>query len=606
MTPSKVFLMNLLVLLLSANFLFAQPYLGEPKPQGTPDLGQAVRQAQMLENANRIEDAYKLYQDLYPYYPDEPLVLTGLRRLSVRLNRPDEFITLLETRLKTHPGTRPEYQALGSAYLNIGRKDDAKKAFDKLVALDPKNRESYTGIASAYIQKGLFKEGAETYLAGRKALGQEMYFAYELADLYERMKDFPKAAKERLAMVAASPESWEWQEGYLMKDGEGMASEAFASLLEDQASKSPKASDPIYKILGDYQIKQKRYDKALVAYQKVKSLQGERFYLEFGKACENAGTFEPALRAYGIMLQTHPKSAFAPQAKLGSARCLRLLKRYPEALALCQEVSQESPNSQEAPQALLLAGDISLTELSQPDKALGYYQDLVKRFPWTQESRTASLRELDALLQKGDLGKVQETAGKLLSNQLGEETTTGASYRLGESFFYGGNFDTSAAVFEKLAKEHPTSPLAARALGRVITITEVKEKDPKALKALSHALLLAVERKDDQALNELRAILSETRDPGLSAQVYLETARVYESQGKYPQALEACKSVLANYPQSRLAPFALDEMSSVYSERLKDDKKAQESLETLILQYPQSLLAEGARRKLEELNRGEK
>lgn len=569
-------------------------------------MGQAVRQAQLLENANRIEDAYKLYQELYPYYPDEPFVLNGLKRLSAKLERPNEFITLVETRLKTHPGTKPEYQALGSAYLDTGRKEDAKKAFDKLIALDPRNRETYSGIANAYVQKGLFKEGAEAYLAGRKAMGQELYFADELANLYERMKDYPKAARERLILLAASPESWEWQEGYLMKDGEGMGQEAFASLLEDEARKAPGASDPCYKILGDFQLKQKRYDKALEAYQKVKSLQGERFNLEFGKACENAGAWEPALRAYGTLIQSQPKSPLISQARMGSARCLRLLKRYPEALTLCQQVARENPQSQEAPQALLLAGDISLDELAQPDKALDYYREARQSYSWTQESRTASLRELDALLQKGDLGRVQEDAGKLLSTKPGEDLVTGALFRLGESFFYRGDFDTSAAVFGKLAKDHPASPVAGKALERIITISEIKEQDPKALKELSHALLLAMERKDEEALNELRTLLSQTREPGLAAQAYLEIAKVYENQGKYPQALEACQSVLTSYPQSRLAPFALDRMSALYAERLKDDKKAGETLEALILQYPQSLLAEGARRKLEEIKRGEK
>lgn len=598
--------MGILPLLLGLSLLLAQPFPGEPQAPGAPDLGMAVRQAQMLENANRIEDAYKLYQDLYPYYPDEPFVLNGLKRLSQRLERPSEFITLVEARLKTHPGSRFEYQALGSAYLDAGRKDDAKKAFDKLIALDPKNMESYSVAASAYIQKGLFKEGAEAYLNGRKARGQELFFANELADLYERMKDYNKAVRERLTLLKSDPHSWEWQEGYILKDGEGMDGGAFTRLLEDEAKKTPNASDQMYKILGDFQLKQKRYDKALEAYQKIKSLQGERFYLEFGRACENAGAYEPALRSYQTLLQNQPKGPYTAQARLSMGRILRLLKRYPEALDLCLLVQKENPQSREAPQALLLAGDICLEELSQPDRALGYYREVMKSYAWSGESRTASLREMDALLQKGDLGKVRESAGKLLSGKPNEEMATGTLFRLGESFFYAGDFDTSASVFAKLAREHPSSPLASKALERVIAIGEVKDKDPEMLKAMSHALLLAVERKDEPALNELRTLLSRTREPELSAQVYLEISTVYENQGKYPQALEACRSVLTNYPQSRLAPFALDRMSEVYAERMKDRKKAGESLEALILQYPQSLLADGARRRLEELNRVEK
>jgi len=598
--------MGTLPLLLGLSLLLTQPFPGEPQAPGAPDLGVAVRQAQMLENANRIEDAYKLYQDLYPFYPEEPFVLNGLRRLSAKLERPNEFISLLETRFKTHPGSRFEYQALGSAYLDAGRKDDARKAFDKLIALDPKNMESYSFTASAYVQKGLFKEGAEAYLNGRKAMGQELYFANELADLYERMKDYPRAVRERLTLLKSDTHSWEWQEGYILKDGEGMDGGAFARLLEDEARKAPNASDQMYKILGDFQLKQKRHDKALEAYQRIKSLQGERFYLEFGRACENAGAWEPALRAYQTLLQTQPKSPYISQARLSMARILRNLKRYPEALDICLLVIKENSRSREAPQALLLAGDICLEELSQPDRALGYYRELMKDYSWTQESRSASLREMDALLQKGDLGKVRESAGKLLASKPNEEMATGALFRLGESFFYSGDFDTSAVVFAKLAREHPSSPLASKALERVIAIGEVKDKDPKVLKAMSHALLLAVERKDEAALNELRALLSQTKEPELSAQVYLEIGKVYENQGKYPQALEACRSVLTNYPQSRLAPFALDRMSIVYAGRMKDDKKAGESLETLILQYPQSLLADGARRRLEELNRVEK
>ena len=240
--------MNTIFLLLSLSFLIVQPFPGEPQAPGAPDLGWAVRQAQMLENANRVEEAYKFYQSLYPYYPDEPFVLTGLRRLSAKLERPNEFISLLETRFKTHPGSKFEYQALGSAYLDAGRKDDAKKAFDKLIALDPKNMESYSVTASAFVQKGLFKEGAEAYLNGRKARGEELYFANELADLYERMKDYPRAVRERLTLLKSDTHSWEWQEGYILKDGEGMDGGSFARLLEDEAKKAPNASDQMYKL----------------------------------------------------------------------------------------------------------------------------------------------------------------------------------------------------------------------------------------------------------------------------------------------------------------------------------------------------------------------
>ena len=598
--------MGTLPLLLGLSLLLSQPFPGEPQAPGAPDLGMAVRQVQMLENANRVEEAYKLYQDLYSYFSDEPFVLNGLRRLSAKLERPNEFISLLETRFKAHPGSKFEYQALGSAYLDAGRKDDARKTFDKLIALNPKNMESYSFTASAYIQKGLFKEGAEVYLNGRKARGGELFFANELADLYERMKDYPRAVRERLTLLKSDPHSWEWQEGYILKDGEGMDGGAFARLLEEEAKKAPSASDQMYKILGDFQLKQKRHDKALEAYQRIKSLQGERFYLEFGKACENAGAWEPALRAYQTLLQTQPRSPYCSQARLSIARILRNLKRYPEALDLCLLVPKENAQSREAPQALLLAGDICLAELSQPDKALGYYREVMKAYSWTGESRTASLREMDALLQKGDLGKVKESAGKLLASKPNEEIVTGTLFRLGESFFYAGDFDTSAAVFARLAKSYPSSPLVSRALERVIFIGEMKEKDLKALKALSHALLLGVERKDEAAINELRTLLAQTKEPELSAQVYLEISTVYENQGKYPQALEACRSVMTTYPQSRLAPFALDRMSEVYAERMKDSKKAGETLETLILQYPQSLLADGARRRLEELNRVEK
>ncbi|WP_456410249.1 tetratricopeptide repeat protein [Oceanithermus sp.] len=60
----------------------------------------------------------------------------------------------LEARLKSQPGDLPTMVALGRAYLDAGRYDDAARVFEDLLALDYQNFQAHFGLGLALYRKG--------------------------------------------------------------------------------------------------------------------------------------------------------------------------------------------------------------------------------------------------------------------------------------------------------------------------------------------------------------------------------------------------------------------------------------------------------------------
>jgi len=374
----------------------------------------------------------------------------------------------------------------------------------------------------------------------------------------------------------------------------------FVSLLKSKSNS--KNSDVIRKILGDFYIKRKEYENALIIYKDMKTPDDENFLLNFANTCESDFAFDAAYKAYKLFLSQFPNSYASPKATLGIGRCLEFQKKFNESQKIYESIYTQHQDSKEAPEALFRMADIYLEHLLDPAKAREAYLNLEKKYPNSIYVKEVPYKELLCLMRDGNLEKSKEKVEKILSTVKDSVILQKSLYLYAKIKFYEQNFDSAMTLYRKLATEFPKGDFTNDALNEILFLDEISEQDQNSLPAISKALLLSEQRKDEEALSTLRNIQKISTLPIILSRCFLEIGNIYERQGKIPQAQEAYKSIITTDSKSFLAPLALIKIGNMLAKNGRR-QEAKKTYEEVILNYPQSFFAEISRLKIKELNK---
>lgn len=114
------------------------------------DLGAA------LEAQNKLDDARAQYEQVAQEDPKYPGILERQARLAVRQNRKDDAVRLFDEALKQGVPTQSLRLAAGALFLDpiVGRRDDARKLAEAVVAEDERSAPAHMLLARAQLDAG--------------------------------------------------------------------------------------------------------------------------------------------------------------------------------------------------------------------------------------------------------------------------------------------------------------------------------------------------------------------------------------------------------------------------------------------------------------------
>jgi tetratricopeptide (TPR) repeat protein len=222
-----------------------------------------------------------------------------------------------------------------------------------------------------------------------------------------------------------------------------------------------------------------------------------------------------------------------------------------------------------------------------------------------------------------------EDAGKHLerarTQSVDDDARERAEFAQAEVLFYSGQFDTALAAYDHFATAHPLSPLTNEALSRAFLLDPDPNQAPgqaPGLGSLAKGLYAETRRQWDeaatwaqQAENESRASdrqasrmpRSEGAAPeslGLSnpvrANALLLLSRVEEARGAPAAARLAALTVADSLPGDRLAPAARKRVGDLDLAR-GNKESALAQYEEMLARYPRSWLAAEVRRQVTDL-----
>lgn len=227
----------------------------------------------------------------------------------------------------------------GLIEFQLKRYDDSEKSFDKAKKLDKKNPELLIFLSRIYRKQDLIKKAIKLMEAGRKKFPSSPKLSIELANLWLSQNEPSKAERT-------------------LKEAIQFSSDPDPGLL-----------------LGQMLLDQKKYDSALIIYEKVLKRFPDLQHAQYGVgiALHSLERWQEALNAYQKAIPFfHPKKP--PQSLyVNIARVLKNLNRKREAIDYLYKAKKLGKPSLDI---TLLLSELFL-EIKRPDRARNILEDAI-------------------------------------------------------------------------------------------------------------------------------------------------------------------------------------------------------------------------------------
>jgi len=221
-----------------------------------------------------------------------------------------------------------------------------------------------------------------------------------------------------------------------------------------------------------------------------------------------------------------------PQTLLRRAEKLVDKGAYRRAVSQLRSIYEHYPDTDKAPQALLLAGDILLLNLQKEQEALLSYL-LVERdypeTPWGQAARQRGAEIYKYRLQ--DYGRALVAYQKILDSKSSDSEKT--QYEIADTYFRMNNFEQTRIEFESLLNDYPETKLFPEALYRIGSV-------------------FFLEGKHSDAMTVLQKLCHDYPDDAFALEGYFSLAQIHEERGELSKALQVLKGLQGRYAKESI------------------------------------------------------
>ncbi|HDZ12414.1 MAG TPA: tetratricopeptide repeat protein, partial [Bacteroidetes bacterium] len=145
------------------------------------------------------------------------------------------------------------------------------------------------------------------------------------------------------------------------------------------------------------------------------------------------------------------------------------------------------------------------------------------------------------------------------------------------------------------------SPYVNNALDLELIIQENEKKYLSSLKLFASGMYLARRNLYGAAVDTLLKAAAENDQAALADRALLEAGRIKEKMKDWYGAIKIYQMLVGTYSQSVYADVALDREGKIYENDIKDFEKARQTYESILIQYPNSVLADELRKKVRQL-----
>lgn len=236
----------------------------------------------------------------------------------LKIKKYDEAENLVKRLIKQSPQKLNYQIALGRIYQELGKTNEANKIYYTAIQNVPKNEFQFRELANAFYRFETYDMAVNTFLQGRKVLGDEQLFAFELLSIYRFKKDKQALIDEYINALPANPQLVPQAQSVLSSIFEGNSDyQLLQSALLKKIQKDPQNEMYTELLIWQY-IQQQQYDMALrqlIAQDKRAKNASDLIFNTANTFVANKA-YGPAIKAYEYLLSKGPEQELYLAAKI--------------------------------------------------------------------------------------------------------------------------------------------------------------------------------------------------------------------------------------------------------------------------------------------------
>ena len=594
-------------------FLFlslgANAQIFRPNQQIAPDESSLAIQ---YYNDGDYEKAVVLLEKLYAIPNNEAYFDIYFNTL-VKLKRYDVAEKVVKREIKKNPQGDVYPIALGKLYQEKGDVQAANKIFTDVINKLPKDEFKIRNLANSFYRFENYEFAVQTFKQGRKLLGNDQLFVFELLNIYRFKKDKPMLMQEYLDAMGTMPQLLPQAEAVLASIFEDKNDyQTFQAAILRKIQKEPDAEIYIQLLTWNY-IQQQEFDMALrqlIAYDKRTKADGGTLFNAIYTFVDN-GAYETAIKAYDYLLTKGKDNQYYLPSKiemLNTKYNLRTNGKYTVAdLDLLakdyQALLDENGKNRNTLFAIKKLANLQAYYLNQPGSAEKELEEAIKM---------PGINDQDLGQLKLDLGDIyiltnQPWEAFLVYEQVskqfeGQPVGNEARFRSAKLSFYQGNFEYSNG--QCLVLKAATSQLIANdALNLSLLINDNIQTpaDSNALKMYADAEMLLFRNLPERAVKKMDSIAIAFPQNSLTDAIMMSKARIFIKANDFQKAADILKKVTEDFKDGIWTDDALFTLGDLYEKKLNDIAQAKIYFQKLITDYPGSMFSAEARKRFRNL-----
>lgn len=593
------------VLILMLVLMLAPPLAWRAVCQETPRQvrDRTIREAQSLTRYGNNDMALELLRGLYDQSPRDEVVVVSFFDFLVQREMYERARGVMEEYLDFRPTYVGGMAKLADLYFKMGENDRARELLERFIETGHDRAWAFEMASQTYINAGMMDEALLVIERGR-AHHQNFHMLHDqAAQAYLKSGRYAEAVDEYLKAIEGKAITGEVARSRIIamaQDPDARA--AIVPVLERAAEDGVAGLVPLTAL---WQMSMAEGDCAGGLADVTRLVRADNnligLLVNAAREFERGECFGECAEAYGLAAEIGRAREDIPGYLLARGMCQERGGDLEGALATYEGFSQRYSDSRR--------GFDGFLGLARVLRAMGRCEEALEQADRAVEARARGKDSRKAVLIKGDclviLGRFEDArlTYDLVRPDWDDFQAQSAYYNLGEISLYEHDFEAALSYFNVAMNEYPGEALANDAVERLILIRGARageEGYAPELEMFADAALLERQGRTEEAL----ALFRSTAASGpveVRVQSLRNLIRLYLAAADLEQALEICM-IAGETVESHWSPVALETAGDIYL-RLGMVDDAVNTYENVIVNYPNSVSAGEARRKLDLVRR---
>lgn len=574
-----------------------------------------LEQARMLKDNGEVNAAIDMYKEFIKQYKNNRDLYILISDCFLELGEDKNAESYLKKANKQFPNDYKIKVTLYILYDQTNQKNKKEKLFKNILSSLKANNSDIQSLGNEFISKRRWAEAKAIFLKGRELIFDNTAYSWQLSNIFLQEGDYQNIAKEYLTQLELNPKAIRQIEVNIL--GIITNNQDVSPIIEQEWESYWKKNknNPYFAQFGVWLYNQtKQYDKSFELVKQIDNKFEEgsgATMLSFGEDMLNSNNLDYALKAVNYVLKKGKESAFYQRCRVLSLslsykqfidKPIKTDNDFTELETDFTSFFKEFSFSKESFEIILQMGNFFAFYINKPQEAVDMLEEAINKGFSTNQKGEIKLLLAKIYNRYGDMWQASLYCSQVEKDCKNSYLADEAKLLKALFSFYNNEIPWALSQFKAL-RSSTTKLIANDAMSYSILIEENIDQDStyNGLRLFANAEKEIEYNNLSLSKQYLDSINTSYLYHPLFDEVLILRAKISILEKKFEQAKEYLKESLKKYPYELTADDALYILSDIYLNQTKEISLAKETLEKIIIDYPNSIYVIEARKLLSEL-----